>query len=226
MTYYGGQNGSGHYQILINHIPKADIYVEGFMGMSGIYNHITLPTHAYFYGFDLNLDIIDYWNKNKKQEHHKIMHSDYTAVNVIKELHSKELDMFAHFDPPYRVTKSPKKYKHDFSNDMGYIDFLNYAIRLDAKVMISHPQDDLFDEYLKHWTHISFSTKTRRGSMINGIYLNYTPDELADYSFSGITFTERQRIKRKVTRTIDKIIAMSDPERNLFIRELKSKNIL
>jgi hypothetical protein len=258
MSYYGGQNGSGHYHKLINLIPKKQLYIEAFMGMSGIYTNIQLPFNSIFYGLDLEKTVVDYWNNNNLlDENHKVLKCDYTGTNVIIDTH-KHLDAFLHFDPPYRGTSSPKKYKHDFANDNGYKDFLqfvkdidsiNYVDRIGVNnyascgnmetptmanldknnyvgpkicIMVSHWKDDLFDTYLDKFKHIPFKTMSRGGVIDNGCYINYNPQliTLADYSYSGINFTQRQAIKRKVDRNIAKFENFSDLEKEMYLREL------
>lgn len=272
------------------------------MGMSGIYTNIKLPFNSLFYGLDLEPTIVNYWNNNNLlDKNHKVIRCDYTGTNLIIDSY-KDLSVFVHFDPPYRNTSSPKKYKHDFANDNGYKEFLqfvkdidsfNYVDRIgvnsyascgansnfltpDGKtitvtngimetptmankdiidyvgsgyidnkayevwhkipdniannsyvipkicIMVSHWQDDLFDKYLSNFVHIPFKTMTRGGIIDNGCYINYNPQliTLADYSYSGVNFTQRQAIKRKVDRNIGKFKNFSDLEKEMYLREL------
>jgi hypothetical protein len=63
---------------------------------------------------------------------------------------------------------------------------------------------------------------SRGGVIDNGCYINYNPQliTLADYSYSGINFTQRQAIKRKVDRNIAKFENFSDLEKEMYLREL------
>jgi DNA adenine methylase len=93
--------------------------------------------------------------------------------------------------------------------------------------MVSHWRDPMFDEYLcaiGKFHHIPFRTMSRRGPIDNGIYINYDPTyqyfELADKSYAGSNFTDRQRIKRKVERNVKKILTMPPLERSVLLERL------
>jgi DNA adenine methylase len=230
VSYYGGQNGSGHYQILINHIPKADVYVEAFLGHSGVLNNITLDPGSIVYGFDRDARVIKHWTSLPKDRFiygcsYNFVNCDYTAAKLILQLYQHK-KVFIHFDPPYRMT-SPKKYLYDIVTDADFTDFLKFVLSIagSCPVMVSHWQDPLFDEYLcgtGGFLHIPFKTMSRRGQIDNGIYINYHPAtiDLADKSFVGSNFTDRQRIKRKVERKVKNILSMPDRERQALLESL------
>lgn len=227
-SYPGGQNGSGHYQILINHIPKSDVYVEAFLGYSGVFNNITMSPGAWYFGFDRDQRVIDAWAESNLGAQVHFAHCDYTAAKLVLSMFPGR-KVFIHLDPPYRNTKSPKKYLYDINDDPGFIEFLNFVLSMSGScnVMVSHWKDDLFDEYLCSrggFTFIGFKTMSRRGLIDNGIYINYDAGkvELADLSYVGSDYTDRQRVKRKVDRNYKKIMAMPARERELLLALLLS----
>jgi len=234
ITYYGGQNGSGHYQILINHTPKADVHIEGFLGMSGVFNNLTMSAETTYYGFDRDKSVIDHWRSNYVAGNVHFANCDYTAAKLVLAM-SAGKTVFIHFDPPYRNTSAPKKYLWDIVTDADYEKFLEFVLSmLEEKsmpavqrlyIMVSHWHDPLFDKYLSgtgKFKHIPFKTMGRRGPIPNGIYINYDPKEieLADYSYAGSNYTDRQRIKRKVERNYNKIMAMPPMEREILIQKI------
>jgi DNA adenine methylase len=234
VSYYGGQNGSGHYQILINHIPKSDVYVEGFLGHSGVINNIHLSPGSMVFGFDRDQRVIDYWRHIYASSSEKFSygcsylfcHADYTAARVVAEM-IRDKSLFFHFDPPYRNTSAPKKYLYDIATDRDFESFLQFVLSMSGshRVMVSHWRDPLFDEHLcaiGKFKHIPFRTMSRRGPIDNGIYINYDAGgiELADKSYVGSDFTDRQRIKRKVERNVKKILAMPELERKILLERI------
>ena len=226
-TYYGGQNGSGHYQILINHVPVHDIHIEGFLGMSGIFKNMSMPAGVRRYGFDLDKEVVDWWNKCQDPGDTSIyVHSDYAAAGIVLSMLPANARIFIHFDPPYRKTRSPLKYKHKPTGDNWYMDMLDFiALNRGENIywMVSHWKDDLFDQLFKFgFHHVPFKTISRAGLIDNGIYVNYdiTQLELACFDYVGSGYTDRQRIKRKVGRMAKKVMSMSAGERGLLYREL------
>ena len=100
VSYYGGQNGSGHYQILINHIPKSDVYVEAFLGHSGVINNMHYPKDSIVIGFDRDERVIDHWMKiyASSRENfsygcrYSFIHCDYTAAKMVLEMFQEKIE--------------------------------------------------------------------------------------------------------------------------------------
>ena len=219
-SYYGGQNGSGHYQKLISMIPACTILVEGFLGYSGVIRNLNLLPGV-IAGFDMDPEVINLWGIDTP-ENMRLYNADYTRTEAYKG----KKGVFFHYDPPYRNTSSPKKYRFDLKTDAEYERFL-YFVTGDMRgetIMISHWQDDLFDQHLlpAGFHHVPFQTMSRRGMIENGVYMNYDPAvvPLLDYSYCGKDFTDRQRIKRKVSRTINNIKSFSPEELGLLKQNL------
>ena len=62
---------------------------------------------------------------------------------------------------------------------------------------------------------------TRQGKKLETLYFNYPyPVELQDYSFLGKDFRERERIKRKIQREINKLKNLNELERNAIINNV------
>lgn len=227
-SYYGGQNGAGHYQKLINHIPKVDIYVEAFLGMSGVFNNMTMAAESWYFGFDLDPKIVSKWESFVAGPKIRFVNCDYTAAAVVASMFPLGKKMFVHYDPPYRNTKSPKQYNFDLETDRHYRQLAQHILSMSGSsiyIMVSHWRDELLDEYLNEgngFRHIPFKTMGRRGPIDNGIYINYDAGniELADYSYAGSDFTKRQRIKRKVERNYKKIMSLPIEERNYLLNRL------
>jgi hypothetical protein len=118
--------------------------------------------------------------------------------------------------------RSPARlYKHEM-NDKQHVKLLKTMLPIDANIMISTRQNDLYDEHLKDWRKETFNTLTHRGRPATEIiYMNYPPPAiLHQYDYLGEGYIDRQRIKRKVDRFQEKIQALPAYERHLFIQEL------
>lgn len=228
LTYYGGQRSAGHFQNLINIIPKSDIYIEGFLGLSGVFSNIVNDENSKYIGFDLLPEIIDRWNKIRKPNEF-FFNSCYSHIANILSMFPEE-KKFVHFDPPYRKTRSPKLYVHDLKTDDDFLKLINFikSIQKSCSIVISHPKDELFDILLNEngWSFIYFETNTRNGLIPNGCYINYDSCniELADYSYIGQDFTDRQRIQRKLDRYQNKINSLPIDERKALLKILNKNN--
>jgi len=79
-TYYGGKDGAGVFQAIINQIPPHDVYVEPFLGSGAIMRYKRLA--KYNWGFDKDSKVIGLW----KQANFK--HIQLLCTDAIKELYN------------------------------------------------------------------------------------------------------------------------------------------
>jgi hypothetical protein len=90
-------------------------------------------------------------------------------------------------------------------------------------VMISGYKSLLYIESLRDWYQHSFQVKTHHGTAIEWIWMNYPPpDELHDYRYLGDNFRERERIKRKTTRWLERLEKMPVLERQALLSAIYS----
>ena len=90
-------------------------------------------------------------------------------------------------------------------------------------VMISGYQSDLYCQALKKWQTTSFQAKTRQGVATEWVWFNYPPPvELHDYRYLGDTFRERERIKRKTNRWVDRLQSMPVLERQALLAAISN----
>lgn len=76
---------------------------------------------------------------------------------------------------------------------------------------------------LPHWNKTHFKVKTRKGTAIETLYMNYDISQmpLQDYSYSGSNYRERDRIRQKTKRWKKRIETMSKEERDYVFLELQ-----
>jgi hypothetical protein len=86
-------------------------------------------------------------------------------------------------------------------------------------VIISTYPNSIYAETLKGFRLVEYRSPTRHGQATEHLYMNYTNEEglLHDYSFLGDNYTERQQIKRKITREIKKLQRLPATERNAIV---------
>lgn len=97
--------------------------------------------------------------------HHKlsrltILNRD--GIDVIKKYDFENVFMYC--DPPYHHdTRTETRYQQDMDNETQ-IRFLETVNESKAKILISGYKNDVYDEYLKDWTEVSFDVNIMTGS--------------------------------------------------------------
>ena len=122
-TYFGGKNGNGTYQTLINLIPKHSCLIIGFTGNCSLLNYMKLPEYTYFY--DVDESVIKNWNKILRGITAKNKVMSGINDNFIDALQKQRLgpnsylwregtETFIYLDPPYlHSTRGHYRYKYE-----------------------------------------------------------------------------------------------------------------
>jgi len=110
--------------------------------------------------------------------------------------------------------------------DKQHLELLEIVLALPGHidVLISTYQNPIYEKYLRDWHLTTFQARTRQGTATEYLYTNYTPGNvLHEYTYIGKNFTDRQRIKRKIDRYIEKLDAIPEQERNAIISAISGK---
>lgn len=225
-TYNGGKAGAGVYQNIINNIPLHDVYIEPMVGNGGVFHNLRLPPTAIINDIDpaIVAKYIFKININVSNTRVLVFNHDYAKI-LLGQYDDKER-LFFYFDPPYHFdTRKSKRsiYKYEWSHEQ-HVEFLELANTIKSDCMISHYQCELYDTMLKGWRTFDFPSMTRNGLRTERIYMNYPePEVLQDYRYTGADYRERQRIKRKVNRHIERLENLPVKERNAIISSIIAK---
>jgi len=221
--YIGNKNFSNVIHLLVNNLPLSDRYFSLFFGGGGLENSI-YTSGAHFISSEIN----PYCKKYENPHQSIIEFNDYKVL-IESFVFTRSDFIFA--DPPYMFStrKSRKKYyKFDFTSH-DHIEFLNYMISLKSKIMITHPDCELYSSKLSKWKKTNFSYMTRGGKFHDCLYTNYTigsATELLCYDCLGVDFIDRQRIKRQRTNIVNKFKKLNPQVRFALIKSLKKEGIL
>jgi len=221
ISYFGGKNGSGTLQFLINHFPPHKVYLEPFLGSGAIIRN-KKPAEVNI-GIEVNQEVIDEYHYS----------AGYTVINdcAISYLKKKLLhgtydkDYFIYADPPYlhSTRKSKTRYKFELT-ELQHRQLIKILMSISAegaKIAISHYENPIYNSLLKKWNKWKYKNQTRSGSVTEVLYTNYSiPETLHDYNFLGKNFTDRQRIKRKIARHVDRLKELPAQERNAILHAL------
>ncbi|MDO9186923.1 MAG: DNA adenine methylase [Bacteroidia bacterium] len=220
-NYPGQKKIYGLYHKIINQIPKHQNYYEVFAGSGAIAALlIEKNSSAKFYLNDIDGSVTDKLSCTFRQA--KVSKID--ATKLLNKLMAADTDTFIFMDPPYLHSTRPnntKLYKHEMT-DYDHKQLLSSVLQLDCNVMIVHPVCELYDTWLKGWRKVLIKVRYHNKMSLECLYMNYDlPEQLQVDAFLGTDCWDRQRIKRKATSLVNKLIALPELERNYIIRRVQ-----
>lgn len=220
-NYKGHKNIDGVFQKIINHIPKHKVYYELFAGSASVHAKMTVwPGKVHLIELD-----------NEVCKLLSLTFPEATVINgnSIKLLKSKYIepcqDTFIFVDPPYHHSTRPLQtnlYKYELSHS-DHVQLLSHLLEMKNKIMVVHPRCELYDSMLSDWIKVDLKIRYNRKTSHECLYMNYELDVLHDTSFVGSDCWERQRIKRKCDRLIQKIEKLPNNEKQYILERIKSK---
>jgi hypothetical protein len=222
-TYFGGKAASGTYQKIINHIRPHDCYIEPFLGGGTIM--LTKKPAATNIAIELDPVVYRKWQKDARHlPHIQLIHG--SAFDFLEKFDYSQFErVCVYLDPPYPLSsrKDPNsRYACELTDD-EHIQLLNLIKKLPANVdvLISTYPNLMYAEALIDWHCIRFQSQTRRGKAWELLFINYLQiDDLHDTSFAGHNYRDRERIKKKVNRWVNKYNQMDMAERRAIFQAL------
>ncbi len=237
MAYPGGKAGDGVYQRLISLMPPHDVYIEPFLG-GGALMLRKRPARLNI-GIDLDPEVIARWQARTAisgEASGGIAGNDDIAGSIA--IHDEARFRFdigdgiallqsypftghelVYCDPPYVLsTRTGRQYRHEMT-DPQHMALLDTIKGLPCMVMVSGYWTALYAEALRDWHVTSFQAMTRGGRMATEwLWCNYpAPVALHDYRYLGEDFRERERIKRKKQRWVNRLHTMPMLERQALL---------
>lgn len=215
-SYPGRKGAAGTWQKIVSNIPKCDLFIDAMCG-SGIIGSLVKNCQIFFN--DLDPAVIDRIKVNSEyafflNEHYK---------EIVKRYDNGNKGRVFYFDPPYIMnTRSYQQdiYKYDWSKK-EHEEFLKVILKMKSNVMVSHYPCDFYDKGLKKWRKITYNAITRAGVRKESLYMNFPqPVLLQCPDHIGENFTDRQRIKRKVERHINRLKNETDQERAAILTKI------
>lgn len=221
-SYFGGKNGNGTYQNIINEIPECKVFVDAMVGGGGVFKNLNLPGLTVIN--DIDCSVIDKYVFEGLSSNVKIYNDHYkNVVNVYDSY-----DTVVYFDPPYHFDTRKSKNNMYFLEwgTCDHVDFLQYVKELKSKVIISHYPFGLYDDFLRDWRVKDFNSVTQSGVAVERLYMNFdVPKYLQDYRYIGCDYIDRQRIKRQNKRLIDKINSLPLHQRSFLIKQISNLDL-
>lgn len=223
--YPGNKNIAGYIQKIVNNIPECDKFVELFAGSGSVSNFLfkSVGSRVEFHMNDISSEVTDQFDYPSGSTVTNLSYSD-----LIQSLLSVSpgIRTFLFCDPPYLYSTRPGSteiYDHEFS-DYDHIEFLHIARNIDNNCMITHPACDLYDRTLYGWRTVDVTVRYHNKTSKERLYMNYDkPDRLITYDHSGSDCWDRQRIKRKIYRNLQKISSLPAAEQEPLLKAIAEK---
>lgn len=203
ISYFGGKNGAGVYQTIINQMPPHRVYVEPFLG-GGAIMRLKLPA-ALNVGIDLDAGVIagfrergsalstiadtarpedtrrrrssDPPMESSTVEHGEVGRYRWICGDAIAYLQKRRygLNELVYCDPPYMHETRGRKDRYKFEmTDVDHRRFLRVALEVPAMVIISGYWTPLYATMLAAWNHSTFQTTNRAGQLTEEhLWFNY-----------------------------------------------------
>lgn len=221
-TYFGGKNGSGVYQQIINQIPPHDVYIEPFAGSGAIVQYKKAATVGTYIN-DIDPLIFEKWIGSGIDVPNCVI-SNSCAIEFLRKFYfSPFLRYVVYLDPPYPLSsrRSDRKVYNNEMTDDQHIELLKVITDLPAfvNILISTYENQIYSEMLEGWSLHTFTAQTRQGPATELLYMNYrNAGILHQYDYLGNDYIDRQRIKRKIERETKKLLNLPAHERNAIIQ--------
>jgi DNA adenine methylase len=223
-TWNGGKGGSGVVQKLVSMMPPHDLYIEPCLGGGKVLlgkspSKRTLAT-------DIDERVIGLWQKYNPSHDIFRVRNVTDLLRDMQKRHDLESTMI-YLDPPYlyqvRSMKAKPIYKHEMGDPSQHQELIALATSFkSAKIMLSCYDDPLYQDGLKGWVKWQYQAVKRSGKMgTETVYQNFDPpSKLHDYRHIGGDYRERERIKKKHKRMLEKFRTMPRMERDWLLSEL------
>lgn len=245
--YPGGKGNC--YQQIINQMPPHAVYIEPFLG-AGSVMRFKRPAERNI-GIERNFGVLQATVSGIVKNNGGAVSSATTmpaliaangeaseqflfiCADALKFLQPYPFtgDEFIYLDPPYLMqTRRSQRalYAYEFATEEQHHELLTLLLTLPCHIAISGYWSQLYDDLLTGWRSISFEVVTRGGTMATEyLWLNYPkPGALHDYAFLGDDYRQRERIKRKARRWVNRFQGLPNLERQAVLSELKAAGVI
>lgn len=218
MKNYPGAKGKC-YQRLINLMPPHSTYIESHLGSGKVL--LNKRSAQKNIGIDIDGAVIEHWRQHNP-DRCTLVHGDAAEYLAQYPFLGTEL---VYSDPPYVKSTRQRQdiYRHDYS-DADHERLIRTLKSLPCSVMLSGYPSAMYHDYLANWRKVTYSVKTHIGIREECVWMNF-PEvaKLHDGFYLGATFRERQTIRRRQHRLLDRFEKMDSIERNHVLQLLNQQ---
>ena len=223
--YPGGKNGAGVFQTIVNRIPVHSVYVEPFAGSAAVFRRKRPAASSILVELD-------------RQQADKLAMLASASTNVIHGDGVLELESllpamgpgwFIYMDPPYvhETRRDLNLYRHEWT-DLQHRHLVTSLLPAmsdrGARWMLSGYHNSIYDDAGQRfgWRRHQYTAQTRRGPATETLWMNYDAEAvaIAEPTYAGRDFRERERIRRKADRWAAKFAQMQRCEQLAILERI------
>lgn len=225
MNYFGGKGGPGVFHTILRNVPPHRVYIEAFAGGANVFERKARAAASILIERDpvqaarLRSTIVG--------DDVEILNLDCMAALACVPWAGDE---FLYVDPPYmRSTRtSSAGYSCEY-DDADHARLLAWLATLQVPFALSGYRSAMYDDASSSngWRRVDFPAMTRGGPRVESLWCNYAePGSIADPAYAGQDFRDRQRIKRKAARWVERFSALPSLERQAIVAQLAAAGIV
>jgi hypothetical protein len=203
-------------------MPPHVTYIETHLG-GGAILRIKKPA-AVNIGIDIDSQVIEKWGQSPG-ENQRFYLDD--ALSFLRQ-YSFTGSELVYCDPPYlmETRKSGPLYRHEYTREQ-HIELLGIIKTLPCMVIISGYYSELYNEQLAGWNYKTFQAQTRGGTPATEyVWFNFKdPLFLHDPRFIGTDYRDRERIKKKADRWVNRFESLPLLEKQAIMACLKNNGV-
>jgi DNA adenine methylase len=221
--FVGSKGNSGLKQRIISLMPPHQVYLEPFLGR-GIILNTKLPADLNI-GADVDPAAPGLTMGSVHPGTILILADAISLITSLAPLMSPAWQLY--IDPPYLASTlaNPNRtyYVHNFATEQQHEQLLSLLLTLPAHIIISSYDNPLYRSLLTSWSHTSITTVTRGGRRRQEfLWFNYPPPTtFHDTRFLGDNYRERERIKRKRARWLNRLQQMHPIDRAALLSAIQ-----
>lgn len=214
MTYPGGKGRA--YQSLISLMPPHEVYIETHLGGGAILSHKRPARRSI--GIDIDARAIGRWDAGDRPDVELVLGD---AVTFLRSFPFAGGEL-VFCDPPYwpDTRRRTRCYRHDYE-ESDHVRLLETLTALPCRVMLTGYWNATYDRMLNDWIATSYQNWIQTGPVVETVWMNFQPgSQLHDYSFVGMDFRERERLRRRRRTHVSRLERAPPLERGAILAEL------
>lgn len=200
-------------------MPPHSTYIESHLGSGKVL--LNKKPAQKNVGIDADKTVIEYWRRTNPNLC-TLVHGD--AAEFLAEYPFLGTEL-VYADPPYVKSTRLRQdiYTHEYSDD-DHEQLLRILKSLPCSVMLSGYPSTIYQDHLADWRKVTYSVRTHVGIREECVWMNFPEAvKLHDGSYLGATFRDRQTIRRRQHRLLDRFERMDTVERYHVLRLLNQQ---
>jgi DNA adenine methylase len=222
--YLGSKASDGSFQRIIGQMRPHDDYVETCFGSGQIFWRKKFSARSFL--IDKAPGPIAIFNAGRSAlpDGHEFFASIGCGIGFLQRSVFTPRTVI-YIDPPYLLSTRSSRYRYTHEmTDNDHERLLTVVQLHKCDILISGYPSALYEKYLKKWRVIRYKVRTRGGTKIECLWMNFSePDELHDWRYAGKNFRQRLYLNRMKKRWLGKLERMTPRQRGFILDAIEQR---